>query len=70
MAPLVKLMVSVDAGTPTGVQLVLLNQSLETEPFQVNVAAEHQPTLSRTERQSRGNKIADLCLLRRFVRTI
>jgi len=50
IVPLGKLTVSVDAGTPTGVQLLLLNQSLETEPFQVNVAAEQHPTFSKTNR--------------------
>jgi hypothetical protein len=49
VVPLVKLMVSPEAGTPAGIQLVLLNQSVEIEPFQVWVAAEHQPTFSKTE---------------------
>src|SRR5579859_6326386 len=39
--PLVKLMLSVDPGTPTGVQLLGVNQSVEVEPFQVKLAAEH-----------------------------
>ncbi len=66
--PLVKLTVSVDAGTPTGVQFVLLNQSLETEPFQVNVAAEQHPTFSRTDSQSRGSSVAkEKC---RFIRDV
>jgi hypothetical protein len=70
VVPLAKLMVSVETGTPTGVQLVLLNQSLETEPFQVNVAAEQQPTFSKTERQSRANRITGASRVPRFVRTV
>src|SRR5208282_1057362 len=57
IVPLVKLMVSVDAGTPAGIQLVGLNQSVDTEPFQVKLAAEQQPTLTRTNRQSRGSRM-------------
>jgi hypothetical protein len=63
---LVKLMVAVDAGTPAGVQLSAVNQSLETEPFQVDVAAEHHKTFSKTDRQSRGSLIVkQVC---RFIR--
>jgi hypothetical protein len=66
IVPLVKLMVSVEAGTPTGIQFVLLNQSLETEPFQVKVAAEHHPVLNRISRQNHGSRIAiETC---RFIR--
>src|SRR5271165_7063663 len=37
IVPFVKLTMSLDAGTPEGVQLVALNQSLLTEPFQVRL---------------------------------
>ena len=57
VVPLVKLTVSVEAGTPAGIQLVLLNQSLETEPFQVKVAAEQQSSFQQNHRQSRGSRI-------------
>src|SRR5579863_2982216 len=58
IAPLVKLMASVDPGTPAGVQLFAVNQSLDTEPFQVNVAAEHRAELSRDESDSKGSRMA------------
>jgi hypothetical protein len=50
---LVRLIVSLDAGTPTGVQLSAINQFWETEPFQEEVAAEHKPTFSKATRQRR-----------------
>ena len=55
IVPVVKLTVSLVAGTPVGVQFPELNQSLLTEPFQVNVLAEHLKTWSKIDRQNRRN---------------
>lgn len=57
--PLVTLMVSLEPGTPTGAQLFALNQSVEAEPVQVKVAAEHQPTLSKTVSQTSDCKATE-----------
>src|SRR3974390_3503200 len=39
IVPLLKLTVSLDPGMPDGVQLLVLNQSVEAAPVQVKVAA-------------------------------
>ncbi len=61
IVPLVRLIVSLDVGTPAGVQLPAVNQSLETEPVQVNVAAEHHPVFSKTEAHSaKTRRVAEM----------
>src|SRR5208282_5917681 len=59
IVPLLTLMMSLLAGTPTGVQLVALNQSLETEPFHVRfVCADATLTQNRqTNPSSSGTPV-------------
>ena len=54
MVPLLKLTVSPDPGTAAGVQLVLLNQSVLTEPFHVSDApwTENRAVLMSSVQQS------------------
>lgn len=55
IVPLVKLIVSLEAGTPDGLQFPAVNQSLEIEPFQVTVAPgddKEQIRIGRTDRRS------------------
>jgi len=51
-------MVSLAPGTPMGLQLLGVNQSLETEPVQEEVPAEEHKRLSQRDRQTRGSQIA------------
>src|SRR3982074_3262879 len=63
IVPLLKLMLSPDAGTPTGVQLFALNQSLLAEPFHVLLA----PNAGRTASIARRPMARSVERSRRFV---
>lgn len=58
MLPLVILMVSFSPGKPAGDQLLVLNQSLETEPVQLKVDA-HSPSQSRKKANIRQILLAE-----------
>jgi hypothetical protein len=58
MVPLPKLTVSFEAGTPAGLQLLVLNQSVETEPVQVKVAPEAEPAPINPKRQSQAKVLS------------